>query len=253
MTGKPHPKFPNPTILEAACEFTFVRDPEPRWSSGELYKALGGEFPEIQPIGNMALQIVIGTVAPPTPPRPLGVPAPAFRFASQAGDRTIQISDTNFICTVSGVYPGWDTLKASILKNWETILPIILPREISKIGLRYINRIKKEAERPKLADWLRPTADLPATLLSSEGHFLARIESTPDSNSLKLVTLANQEPTEDSPNGAIIFDIDRIYNGSTVTDAAVIDSILETLHDDIWDAFWGARTEALEHKLKGGK
>lgn len=251
MADQPHPKFPNPTIAEATCEFTFNREAEPSWSSGEAYKVLQDQFPEIQPIGNMALQIIIGPVAPPPSPRPPGVPAPAFRFASKAGDRAVQMSDTNFIHAFTGSYPGWDNLKASILAGWMKVLPIIRPKEVTKVGLRYINRIVKDEKHPQLRDWLSPTDDLPATLIASRGHYLGRIESTTDDNNLKLITISSQEAGGDAPVGAIIFDIDRIRAGNVATDVNTASGILDSLHEDIWQVFWSARTQALVDKLNG--
>jgi uncharacterized protein (TIGR04255 family) len=248
---EPHPKFPNPTIAEAACEITFLRASDAPWSSGELYKLLQDEFPEIQPIGNMALQIVIGPVTPPAPIPPPGVPTPAFRFASAAGDRFVQVSDSNFICTVVGKYPGWEVFKKSILDHWNKIMPVIGPKEIKKLGLRYINRIKLNPDKTHLSDWLRPTDDLPLTFIRSRGHFLGRLESTPEPNSLKLITIGPQNPAADAPNGAIIFDIDRIQNSACEPGEIALGAALEKLHGDIWTVFSNARTEALEQRLQG--
>lgn len=251
QSKEPHPKFPNPTIAEATCEVTFARMSDAQWSSAEIYKLLQSEFPEIQAVGNMALQIVIGPVSPPAPIRPPGVPAPAFRFASPAKDRFIQVSDTNFVCNVTGPYPGWDQFKEIILNNWKKIDSVIRPKEITKVGLRYINRIKLDTERAYLSDWLKSTEDLPPMLIRSRGHFLGRLETSPEPNSLKLITLGPQDPSPDAPQGAIIFDIDRIQNSISNPDENVVNSILEKLHGDIWSVFWNARTDALEQRLNG--
>jgi len=249
LNANPHPRFPNPTIAQATCEIGFVRDLQVKLSSAELYKLLANDFPEIQAVGGMALQIVIGSGPQPAqPPTPPGVPAPTFRFATPTGDQFVQISDSSFIYQTTAAYPGWDSVKASILGLWARMLPAIKPETVTKIGLRYINRIAKDQRRSHLGDWLSASAYIPPVLLASHGHFLSRIEASPGDNDLLLITVADQE-LADPPQGAIIFDIDRIRSQAVDAEPKQVGDVLDNLHEEIWDVFWSSRTPALEEKL----
>lgn len=248
LAASPHPKFPNPTISQVSCEIGFGRDLKLKLSTAELYKLLINDFPEIQAVGGMALQIVFDAGQHPAPPMP-GVPAPAFRFATAAGDKFVQISDTSLIYHSTAKYRGWETVKTSILDTWTKVLPAIKPESVTKIGLRYVNRIAKDAEHPYVGHWLQASDYIPKVLLELRRHFLSRVEASPGDNEVLLITVVNQEAA-DTPQGAIVFDIDRIHSVPVAGDQLA--DVLETLHDQIWDVFWTSRTPALEEKLKGG-
>ncbi len=251
MAVEPHPRFPSPTIVEAACEITFSRNLQVKLSTAELYKLVGTEFPEMQPVNTVALQIVVGDGRQPQPASP--PPTPTFRFATTAGDRFVQISDVSFVYQMTAPYPGWATVKAAILELWGRVWPAIQPDTVAKIGLRYVNRIAKDEVHPHLGDWLRPSDYVPVALTRSRRHFLARIEVSPgDDDDFLILTLANQLPAETAPHGAIIFDIDRMRSGAIGTDPNDIGEVLELLHDDIWNVFWSSHSPALEEKLKRG-
>jgi uncharacterized protein (TIGR04255 family) len=249
LAAAPHPRFPNPTIAQATCEISFRRDLEAKLSSAELYKLLVDDFPEIQAVGSMALQIIIGSAPQPAPSPPPGVPAPTFRFATSSNDQFVQISDVSFVYQTTARYPGWDLLKASILDLWTKLLPAVRPDGVTKVGLRYINRIPKDVSHPYIGDWLRASDYIPRVLLSSRRHFLARIEASPSDDGLLLITVAEQAPADNAPHGAVVLDIDRMRAKSIASDPTEVGAVLEDLHEEIWDVFWSSRTSALEEKL----
>jgi uncharacterized protein (TIGR04255 family) len=251
----PHPKYPNPTIVEAICEIAFVSTSQERLSSRALYALVGDEFPEMQPIANM-LQIVVqpGLVFPsvPAPQQPQNA-ATGFRFGTATNDRFVQVSQNNFVYQiVGGPYEGWDAFKAKLTDLWSTVSGVLKAEQIVKIGMRYVNRIALTDTHPHLSDWLQKSDDLPEALIASRAHFLARIESTPSVDSLKLVTLANQIADSASPRGAILLDIDCLSNEAHEASNELISKKLEILHDNICAVFSSAKTGVLEAKLKGG-
>jgi uncharacterized protein (TIGR04255 family) len=246
-----HPRFPNPTIADAVCEISFSRDLQVKLSTAELYKLLGTEFPEMQPVNTVALQVVIGDGRQAQPqPQPPPRPVTAFRFAAPAGDRFVQVSDVSFVYQATTRYPGWSAFKTTILALWDTVRPAIQPDTVTKVGLRYTNLIAKDETHPYLSDWIGASDYIPMALTRSRQHFLARVETSPGDDDLLLLTLANQVPADTAPQGAIVFDIDRIRTSSVGTDSKEVGEILERLHDDVWEVFWSSRTPALEEKLR---
>ena len=145
---------------------------------------------------------------------------------------------------------GWPVLKDRLLAQWRKVHDLVNPEKLIKIGLRYVNRIAKEPNHNHLRDWLRPSDELPPSLIASEGHFFARIESSPAAGHLQLVTVGNQDPSPDVPHGAIVLDIDRVCQEGEISMTGISEK-LEMLHQDIWNAFDSARTELLSARLKG--
>jgi uncharacterized protein (TIGR04255 family) len=223
-------------------------------SSRSLYALFGEEFPEMQPlVGNMNLQIFVGppgAVAPAVqanPPAAVG----GFRLGTAANDEFVQISGSNFVYQlVGGTYPGWPGLKEKLIELWSKVNGELKPNKLIKIGLRYVNRIAKEANHTHLRDWLKASSDLPASLIASEGHYFARIESSPAAGNLKLLTVGNQDPIDSAQHGAVILDIDRVCQEGEISMDAISEK-LEILHEDVWATFDSIKTPLLHARMKG--
>jgi uncharacterized protein (TIGR04255 family) len=248
----PHPSYKNPTIVQVTCEIAFGSTNQKRLSAGLLYQLFSSEFPEIQPVGNLAVQLVIGQLPPiPAQDPPQSQDASAFRFATSDGMRFVQISKSNFVYQSNEPYPGWAKFSAKILSLWSAALPHMEPDGVAKVGVRYVNRIVKTKAYATLDKWLQPTVDLPEALIQSQDHFLGRIESSPATSHLRLITLASEPPGPDWPLGSIIMDIDRISTEQFEADTQKISQKLEDLHEDVWATFSAAATDTLKQHLAG--
>lgn len=248
----PHPSYKNPTIVQVTCEIGFTSSREKRLSASELYRIFGQEFPEIQPVGNLSVQLVIGQPPPILPQDPpQSQDATAFRFATSDGRRFVQISKSNFVYQSNEAYPGWADFSRKIIDLWHAVAGHMEPNGVVKVGVRYINRIVKTRGHANLSDWLKSTDDIPLALIQSKDHFLGRIESSSSASHLRLITLAGEPPGPDWPAGSIIMDIDRISTEQFDADSKIISQKLEDLHEDVWAAFSAAATDTLKQHLAG--
>jgi uncharacterized protein (TIGR04255 family) len=183
LAPAPHPTYPKPTIVQVTCEIAFASDVEIKLSAGTLYPIFSREFPEIQPIGNLALVLISQPAVLPEPPQSQN--AVAFRFATPDGKRFVQLSKTNFVYQTNEPYLGWKDFNGKLMQYWSAYATVTKPTTIEKIGLRYINRIIKSKANAHVSDWFKQTPDLPAALISSRQHFLGRIESSPSQSHLR--------------------------------------------------------------------
>src|SRR5262245_19133337 len=100
-----------------------------------------------------------------------------------------------------------------LTKDSRTTLQLILKWEhlaITRIGLRYINRIERKSAEDHPGDWLRANEYMAPVVLRSAPAFLSRVEAHLDTENRIIVTLGDQPPAETGGYDAIIFDIDRI-------------------------------------------
>ena len=204
-------------------------------------------------VGNMNLQIFVGPPGAVPPSVQANPPAAVagFRFGNATNDQFVQISGSSFVYQmVGGDYPGWPNLKERLLGHWAKVRAEVTPDKVIKIGLRYVNRIAKEANHTQIRDWLQASKDIPASLISSEGHFFARIETSPAIGHLKVVTVGSQDPSDEVRHGAVILDIDRICQEGDIPLDGVSEK-LELLHEDLWVAFDSVKTALLDSRLKG--
>ncbi len=246
-----HPTYPNPTIIQVTCEIAFASSDDVKLSAGMLYPIFANEFPEVQPVANLTLQVVFAQsgMAPEMPQAQN--PTAAYRFTTADGRRFVQVSKTNFIYQSNDAYLGWADFQTKLFDLWDKVSPQLKPLGIEKIGLRYINRIPMSEVYPHLSYWLRPTENLPGSLLNSHAHFLARIESSPMVNHLRLVTIAKEQATPEAPFGGIFFDIDRVSQDKIAADNRAILEKLEFLHEDSWKTFDDACSDIFKRRLSG--
>ncbi|WP_161534941.1 TIGR04255 family protein [Bradyrhizobium sp. LCT2] len=249
MTTK-HPSYPKPTIVQVTCEIGFVSEAEVKLQTGIIYPLFAGEFPEMQAVPTQ-LQFVVSQQPTMAPELLRSQNAGAFRFATSDGKRFVQVSSVNFVYQSNEVYPGWDVFRRKLLELWELYSTHIKSSTVTKIGLRYINRITHTEKLTRPSDWLQPTSDLPEALLSSQGHFLGRLETSPTPSDLRVVTVTGEPAGPDWPYGTTVMDIDRITTELNEPTAPKIAEALDVLHEDVWTTFDSAGTNSLKQLLSG--
>jgi uncharacterized protein (TIGR04255 family) len=254
-----HPTYPNPTIQEAVCEIHFRLPDGVAWKSslfGELFKRVQSEFPELEPVAQIGLQVQL---------EPSGVGHTLLpmqhqiRYKHASRNLLLQLSERTLAVNVMPKYPGWMQMSKDILDAWAAAREVIKPARITRIGLRCINRINRSHPDESPGDWLAPSDYIPKAVLSSLPGFLSRLEAHPTRNSRRIVTLGEAATSPDSPQdagailGAILLDIDCIVEKEIgVDDQAIIEEIT-VLHDAAWEIFSASRTPRLEQLLRGDK
>ena len=249
-TKQPHPTYPNPAIIEALCEIHLRLEGGVVWKPslvGDLFKELQPDFPELEPVPELGIEFSVRDAAIE---QRLLAPRTRFRFKHCARPLFAQLGPGVFSMNVLAPYPGWSTFKEDILRTWSHATAVVNPVTVTRVGLRYINRIFKTNERQEPAEWLRANAFLPAAALTSCPGFSARTESAADGANRTIVTLRDERPGESSRYGAIILDIDRIIEESTPPDAETLGPRVDALHEDVWTLFDDATTDELETVLR---
>ena len=132
-----------------ACGGTLRNPPSPLaciWKPskpGAFFKAVQDTFPEIEPITQQGVQLVIGPDSSPQP----HASAPSDELSAEATRERpllLQVSEQMFTINALRPYPGWEDLKAELQQVWPLVLEIIKPEAITRIGMRYINRIHRQ-------------------------------------------------------------------------------------------------------------
>lgn len=248
-----HPRYANPTITEAICEIHFRLSQSREWKlslPGEIFKLLQDEFPIMEPVLEMGLQFEIGPSGTSTKILP---PPQKFRFRHATRPLVLQIAENTFSINMLAPYPGWKDTRTYALAAWQKVEDVLEPEIISRVGLRYINRIAKETAQDRLTDWLRATEYIPEGILHSEAGFLLRLQSHLDKDNTLIVTLGDTTPDAESPQGAIIFDLDRIVEREILSKQELLEDLLDILHNDVWDVFASTRSGKLEAFLRRGE
>lgn len=247
---QPHPSYPNPTIAEAVCELHFALPEGTSWKAslaGELFKRIHNEFPEMEPVMDLGVRFELS-------PQRIGhsmLPArQRTKFTHKSQQLLLQLGPRIFTVNVLPKYPGWSKMRSEVIKWWEEATKVLKPTKITRIGLRYINRIDNLGKSETPGDWFRASAFVPAGILRSRGAFLSRIESEIDAENRVVVTMA--EVKQDDERG-IVFDIDRIIQKQVSLSKKTLAASIDSLHEEVWNVFQAAQTDRLITHLKGGK
>lgn len=251
-TGKAtdHPTYPNPTIIEALCEIHFAMPDGVRWEAsllGEMYKAVQAEFPIMEPVQNVGVSLEFG--AQGFAQRLLPGMQQA-RYIAQDKSKILQLSEApTFTVNRLPKYPGWSIAKQDILSGWARAVQVLRPSAITRVGLRYINRLPPVGPTGRLNHWLRQTEYVPAAVLSSTAGFMSRLQVQSSDTDRLVVTIADVGGAPDEPRSTV-FDIDCISLSRAETSAAALGDLVERLHDRVWAVFDRAATDALRAQLK---
>ncbi len=249
--SKPHPSYPNPTIAEALCELHFALPNGRPWKStlaGDLFKQIQNDFPEMEPGIEIGLQFELS-------PQRIGhsvLPArPRMRFKHKERPLLVQLGPNVFTVNVLPKYPGWQKMRQDVLDAWRQASLVLKPAKLTRIGLRYINKVERTKENGTPGDWFKASDFVPKGVLQSKGAFLSRVESQIDGENRVVVTFG--EGQQDSENGkkAIVLDIDRILEKDVAVDDAKILTEMDKLHEDIWGIFEAVQAAPLIDYLKG--
>ena len=248
MAGRSHPTYPNPTVVEAVCEIHFGRSPDKPWKPslpGELFKVVQDDYPEIEPVVEVGVQLEFG---------PSGVGQhmlpPRQRVRLKHRERPILLQIGEDVLTVNFLrpYPGWDEVKNTVLSTWRRAAPVLGASAISRIGLRYINRIPL-AGGESIAKWLTATRLVPEAIVSSKAGFFSRVEAGLGPGDRVVATIGEEPGAEGGGPAAIIFDIDRITERELAPSDGPLAMEIDRLHQEVWDAFAAAMTQDLEDLL----
>lgn len=231
-----HPSYPNPTIVEALCEVHWQFQPGREWKSslpGELFKHIQDEYPEMEPV--------------PDGPRQ----RTCFRHGRR--QQVLQFGENALTLNVFRPYPGWAAMRAEVLHAWERTRPLLMPAAITRIGVRYVNRIDRRTPHDGPGDWLVPGDYIPPGVLRAlPGSFL-RSEAHLDPHNRIILTVGTTRVERDEDLGAIIFDIDRFAEGRGAEGAlggAPFEAALDRLHEHVWETFCAVKSERLERLLR---
>ena len=250
----PHPSYPNPTIQEALCEIHFAGENETAWLPSKpapLIDRLRDSYQDFETITEPGYQIAISPDGSLTP-TPLQ-PRLKLKFSMRERPFLLHFTQDQFVINVLRPYPGWSALRSELLRVWPIAKEILRPVAVTRIGMRYINRIPLRTRTEAPGTWLKDSQYVPRALLKSGPGFLARLELQKDGSNRLITTVAHDRTAPVEPFGSLILDIDRISLDRVEIDNDTIGRSIDALHEDIWQVFEETKSDQLEKLLRGEK
>lgn len=248
-----HVTYPNPVITEAVCDIHFRLAEPYTWKPsfpGELFKQIQNDYPEMEPVVEMGVQLEFGPSGTGTKILPQ---SQKIRFKHGTRPLIMQLGEESLSVSVLAPYQGWKMMMNDALSIWEQVKEVLHPETIIRIGLRFINRIDREVEQERPGDWFVANDYFPKVALNSEPGFLMRVQTRLDRENTLIVTLGDIGPESGNAFGAFIFDIDRIVERELNTQQNILKQEIDRLHSDVWRVFSSAKGKRLEALLERRK
>lgn len=172
-------------------------------------------------------------VKPETVPdtfKPSGRPD-GYLFLSPDERQLVQARLDGFTFNRLKPYDKWVAFREEAKQLWLHYIRIATPERITRLGLRYINRIEIPMPIRELSDYILTTPEMAPELPQSlDSFFMRLVVRDPNSQAVAIITLT-MEPVIDQKVLPLIFDIDvfreAVFNSN---DNGIWDT-MEKLHE----------------------
>ncbi|HEY4481765.1 MAG TPA: TIGR04255 family protein [Candidatus Brocadiaceae bacterium] len=240
--------FPNSPITEALLDIRAEYSREITLAELESFHNLIKEdFPEKQ----QRIQFTAGLKISQKGPEALqtsGVPD-GYLFKSTIYNKIVQTRLDGFTFNKIKPYENWEKFRLEARKLWDLYFKMTTPSKITRIALRYINRIEIPLPIKDFKEYILGIPDVPPKLPQELSHFF--IQCTIPSRAIganAIITLTMEDPTNNKL--PIIFDIDVFRNNIYINNEAKIWDDFEKLRIFKNDIFFNSITEKTKELFK---
>lgn len=178
--------------------------------------------------------------------QPLG-----WRLASESGDRVLQLRRKGFTYSHMPPYTQWSRFSQEARGLWEEFLAICAPTVVTRMAVRYINRLKLPAGPIQMEDYLAVNLSVPPVFEPIKGILLqiqgAHAAIDPACGSF--VTIAS-EPAMEPGFQSFLLDIDVFLEKRIPSSDGACWGFLERLRVQKNELFEAAITENLRGTFK---
>jgi len=219
-------RFRKAPITEAVIDIQ-VRFAEPltRDQLAEFHAAIRDRYPDRQDRVKWegSFEIGHGTLQQ-------GVRRAAEGFMFRTGDRTraIQVRQDGFSFNWLHPYETWEAFRNEARIHWERYCDMFRPVEITRLGLRYINRIEMPLPIKDFREYIKTAPDIADGMPQGVSALFMRLEvPDPGRELIGIITETMEAPVEDGARLPLIFDIDIVHRGAPI----------EPNNPDMWTFF----------------
>jgi len=144
-------------------------------------------------------------------------------------------------------YPEWPAFKALILEQLHVYTDVAKEQQLTRIGLRYINRIEIPAAKFELEQYFVALPSVPAGIPDTFGSFLMQVEIPHDDPSMTLRLAVGSLPPSAADQSAVMLDLDMVTDQAPNIDGVA--AWLDTAHDRLETVFDKSLTEKTHKEL----
>jgi uncharacterized protein (TIGR04255 family) len=169
-----------------------------------------------------------------------------YIFECSAEKKLVQARLDGFTFNKLKPYDNWKSFRSEAYQLWNLYFDIAKPIKITRIALRYINRIEVPlpvGRQLDFSEYLLISPEIAADLPQALAHFFMRVVMPNDNiDAIAVITETIQDPTPDK-RLPLIFDIDVFQETAYEGNDPDIWDQFDKLHDFKNDIFFKSTTE----------
>lgn len=230
------------TIIEALCELHFTSShtsSDEAWDGkwfGRLLTELGKGY-DMEP--KLVSGVQVQSLGGQTKLSSQTFPIAHMIYRCKNDSHLIQLSPWKL--TINELkYENWAIFLEHIQHAWICLYKIVELMGLTRIGMRYINKIPLTSTDESVGSWISDTGLVPKSILEQKKNFFYRNEFQKTDDLKLILTIAEEKSNAPS---ALIFDIDLVSIKEFNPEWSSIASEVTSIHDEIRKIFDDSRTD----------
>lgn len=169
-----------------------------------------------------------------------------YRFWSQTGEEIMQFQLNGFTFSRLKPYTDWQQVRDRFLEGWEHYRRTASPERVTRIAVRYINRIDFVIEaRGLLTGVLMQPPKTPPGFQGDLKTFMDRTVTTDPADGTTCIVTRASEPGLEENRQSLLLDIDVFCTGTFTCDPTELKPILERLRERKNGVFFSSLKDAV--------
>ena len=244
----PERSYHNPPVVEALCEIYFAESSWDDTVPGAFYERVKSRFPRKQ---RREIQEAKITMGPETSTAGVQRLTPWMQFLTEDSSLMIQVAENLVVVNQLLPYRHFEDWEPIIYEALNVYNEVALPKNVVRIGLRYINRIEIPGTIISMEDYFTIYPSLPRTLGNRHGTFLVRVEvPQAELGHTVLITFGTfGSPQPARGKQAFMLDLYDRVSRTLEPNEAELKKEVRVAHDNVVMAFEGSITDQLRGLL----
>jgi uncharacterized protein (TIGR04255 family) len=167
-----------------------------------------------------------------------------FGWRYQSKGEVAQFRLDGFTFSKIEQYTTWEEVFGEAVRLWKLYLELAKPRQVSRVAVRYINRMRLPAVTD-LGRYLEVPPLLPAPIPQVIREFLARFSVEDAERSVSAAIVQALEPRVDPSSLTLLLDIDAFREMRELPDDPLVLSVFERLRQLKNEIFFATITESI--------
>ena len=242
--ARPREHLENAPIVEAVIDFRVI--PQEQVSAekfADLGLFVGEQYTKKGSI--QSIEAMFGMVHG----KPLGTSQTQMDlgFRYQTESEIAQFRMDGFTFNKIAPYTTWNEVFDEAFRLWKVYVNVAKPRQVSRVAVRYINRLQLPAVTD-LREYLEAPPQLPEPIPQVIQDFLTRVNVSDDKRNASAVIVQALEPRTDPNAISLLLDIDAFREVNDKLDDTELRLVFEQLRELKNEIFYASVTDKIVEK-----